>query len=296
MPLDMSHRTNTDYERVEKAIRYLETHFRSQPSLAELAASAGLSEFHFQRLFQRWAGLSPKRFLQVLTAGYAEQLLRESRSLLDVTLEAGLSSPSRLHGLFVSLHAMSPAEWRDNGRGLVIRYGLHPSPFGDCLLATTDRGICALRFADQDGGDDLVRELRAEWPAAKLEEDRSQAKSHVQRIFDLSRNEAPLPVLVRGTNFQVKVWEALLRIPPGHAASYGDIAAALQMPRASRAVGTAIAGNPVAFLIPCHRVIRQSGVIGEYRWGAVRKKAMLAWESAYSRVNEERFAASWGLS
>jgi AraC family transcriptional regulator of adaptative response/methylated-DNA-[protein]-cysteine methyltransferase len=295
MPLDMSSNAQkTDYDRVEKAIHYLETHFRAQPSLADVARAAGLSEFHFQRLFQRWAGISPKRFLQVLTTNYAEQLLRDSRSLLDVTYESGLSSPSRLHGLFVSLHAVTPAEWREGGKGLAIRYGIHDSPFGRCLLATTDRGICALRFAT--GSDErLVRELRDEWPGAELVSDKSRTKAYADRIFGHERVGEPLPVMVRGTNFQVRVWEALLRIPSGQLASYADVAAAVGAPKASRAVGSAVAANPVGFLIPCHRVIRQSGIIGDYRWGTARKKAMLAWESANNRVNEQVFAATLGM-
>ena len=287
---------NSDYERIEKAIRYLERNFRTQPRLAEVAAQAGLSEFHFQRLFQRWAGISPKRFLQCLTAGYAEQLLKDSPNLLDAAYAAGLSSPSRLHGLFVNLHAVTPAEWRAGGRGVTIRYGLHDTPFGCCLLALTDKGICHLSFVDDDASVALD-ELRGQWPGAQLQADKSGTQAVAARIFSRTPDRgAPLHLWVRGTNFQVKVWEALLRIPAGGLASYGDVAALLGTPRASRAVGSAVARNHVAYLIPCHRVIRQTGVVGDYRWGSTRKKAMLAWESSWNRFNEERFMANMGLA
>lgn len=285
-----------DYQRIEQAIRYLEGHFRAQPRLADVAAQTGLSEFHFQRLFQRWAGISPKRFLQCLTAGYAEQLLRESPSLLEATYGAGLSSPSRLHGLFVNLHAVTPAEWRDGGAGLTIRHGLHDTPFGRCLLALTDKGICHLGFVD-DAGRGALAELRAQWPGARLQADDAGTHAVAARIFSRAPAAgAPLHLWVRGTNFQVKVWEALLRIPAGALASYGDVARALDMPQASRAVGSAVAQNAIAYLIPCHRVIRQTGLVGDYRWGTTRKKAMLAWESQWNRFNEARFTAHMGLA
>lgn len=285
----------TDYERIEKAIRYLEKNFRTQPKLADVAEQAGLSEFHFQRLFQRWAGISPKRFLQCLTASYAEQLLRESPKLLDAAYDAGLSSPSRLHGLFVSLHAVTPAEWRDGGAGITLRYGFHDSPFGRCLLALTGKGICHLGFVDDDGS--ALDELRSAWPGARLQADAAGTRAVAERIFSRAPDQgAPLHLWVRGTNFQVKVWEALLRIPAGALVSYGDVAAALGTPQASRAVGSAVAQNHVAYLIPCHRVIRQTGAVGDYRWGSARKKAMLAWESSWNRYNEERFMANWGMA
>jgi AraC family transcriptional regulator of adaptative response/methylated-DNA-[protein]-cysteine methyltransferase len=288
--------SSTDYQRIEKAIRYLEGNFRQQPPLAEVAAHVGLSEFHFQRLFQRWAGISPKRFLQCLTAGYAEQILKESPSLLDAAYAAGLSSPSRLHGLFVNLHAVTPAEWRAGGSGVTIRYGLHDTPFGRCLLALTDKGICHLSFVDGDTGP-VLDVLRAQWPGAQLQPDAAGTHAVAARLFSRTPDAgAPLHLWVRGTNFQVKVWEALLRIPAGALVSYGDVAAALGTPQASRAVGSAVANNHIAYLIPCHRVIRQTGVIGDYRWGGTRKKAMLAWESAWNRFNEERFMATMGLA
>lgn len=286
----------SDYERIEQAIHYLEKNFREQPALATVAQHVGLSEFHFQRLFQRWAGISPKRFVQCLTAGYAEQLLKDAPNLLEATYAAGLSSPSRLHGLFVNLHAVTPAEWKAQGAGLMLRYGIHDSPFGPCLLALTDKGICHLSFVESDTPDALA-ELREQWPGAKLQRDDAGTRVMLARVFSREPGAGePLHLWVRGTNFQVKVWEALLRIPGGALASYGDIATLLGTPQASRAVGSAVAQNQIAYLIPCHRVIRQTGVVGDYRWGKTRKKAMLAWESTWNRFNEDRFMTTMGMA
>ncbi len=273
--------TTPDYLRIEKAILFLEENFRRQPSLGEVAAHVGLSEYHFQRLFRRWAGISPKRFLQYLTAEYARELLRESRSTLEVAYEAGLSGPGRLHDLLVSVEAMTPGEVKRRGEGLVIRYGIHPSPFGDCLLALTERGICTLAFLPPDGRAQALAELRSRWRGSELREDPAATLSLVRRIFSPAP-ESARPVVslhLQGTNFQIRVWEALLRIPSGSAATYEDIAASLEMPGAARAVGNAVGQNPIAFLIPCHRVIRKTGAFGGYRWGAARKKALLGWEA-----------------
>ncbi|HAM32066.1 MAG: 6-O-methylguanine DNA methyltransferase [Deltaproteobacteria bacterium GWB2_65_81] len=274
----------SDYTRIEKAIHYIEGNFRGQPGLKEVARNAGLSEYHFHRLFTRWAGISPKRFLQFLTAEYARGLLRESRNVLDAAYGAGLSGPGRLHDLIVNVYAVTPGELKEEGAGLTIRYGVHPSPFGDCLLAITDKGICALAFLAGRRAGEAVEELRTRWGNANLVLDPGPAKAVAGRIFVPSRwgGAPPLNVIVKGTNFQVKVWEALVRIPPGRAASYEEIAARIDAPGAVRAVGNALARNPVAFLIPCHRVIRKTGAFGEYRWGAARKKAILAWEAAAS--------------
>jgi AraC family transcriptional regulator, regulatory protein of adaptative response / methylated-DNA-[protein]-cysteine methyltransferase len=275
----------SDYERVERAIRFIDERYRDQPRLEEVAVHVGLSPFHFQRLFRRWAGVSPKRFLQLVTAGHARHLLRSAGSTLDTAWDVGLSSPSRLHDLMVSIDAVTPGEVGSRGEGLVIRYGGHQTPFGRCLIAVTDRGVCALHFLDGDGSE-LLTALAADWPAATLQEDRNETGRIVERIF-AARSEAskrPLPLLLKGTNFQVKVWEALLRIPPGAAATYGDVAEAIGAQRAVRAVGTAVGRNPVAYLIPCHRVLRSTGALGGYRWGTERKRAMLAWESA--RIEE----------
>jgi AraC family transcriptional regulator of adaptative response/methylated-DNA-[protein]-cysteine methyltransferase len=273
-----------DYARIEKAILYIDGNFRGQPDLKELARNTGLSEYHFHRLFTRWAGISPKRFLQFLTAEYARGLLRESRNVLDAAYGAGLSGPGRLHDLIVNVYAVTPGELKEEGAGITIRYGVHPSPFGDCLLAITDKGICALAFLPGRSKGEAVEELRTRWGNANLVLNPKVTKSVAERIFVPSRRGGapPLNVIVRGTNFQVKVWEALLRIPPGCAASYEEIAARIGARRAVRAVGSAIARNPVAFLIPCHRVIRKMGAFGEYGWGPARKKAMLAWEAATS--------------
>ncbi len=271
-----------DYTRVLRTILYLENKFRNQPGLGELAKEAGLSEFHFHRLFTRWAGISPKRFLQFLTASYAIDLLKDSRSVLDASHEAGLSGPGRLHDLIVSVHAMTPGEAKEEGAGLTIRYGVHPGPFGRYFLATTERGVCALSFlSGADAGKELT-ELGASWKKAKLVADRAGTKPTADRIFGPTgkTGAAPLNVIVKGTNFQIKVWEALLRIPPGYVLSYEDIAVRIGAPRAVRAVGSALARNPVAFLIPCHRVIRKAGAFGNYGGGPARKKAMLAREAA----------------
>ncbi len=278
----------SDYERIERAILYLEKNFRRQPSLAELARNAGLSVYHFHRLFSRWAGISPKRFLQFLTADYARRLLSEPRNVLEAAYEAGLSGPGRLHDLIVNIYAVTPGELR-KGEGLTIRYGEHQSPFGRCFLAVTDKGVCALSFlAGRSAGEEVDR-LRKRWAKARIIEDRKATRPVAERIFGLSGcgGTARLPVLVKGTNFQVRVWEAVVRIPPGHAASYGEIAARIGEPRATRAVGSAIGRNPAGFLIPCHRVLRKTGAFGDYRWGSARKKAILAWEAAHCMARAE---------
>jgi len=269
------------YPIIEKALIYLDANAHARPSLAEVAESVGLSEFHFQRLFTRWAGVSPKRFLQFQTLEHAKQLLSEPRSLLDVTYEAGLSSPGRLHDLFVTIDAVTPGEYKRGGEGLRIEFGVHETPFGDCLIATTERGLCGLSFIG--AGDDPYDDLRARWPNAMLVERPDTTQGIAALIFGTSAPDIgapPIRLHVRGTNFQLKVWEALLRIPPGGVSTYEQIAAAIGAPTASRAVGTAVGANPVAYLIPCHRVIRKTGAFGNYRWGAARKRAMLGWEAA----------------
>jgi AraC family transcriptional regulator of adaptative response/methylated-DNA-[protein]-cysteine methyltransferase len=275
-----------DYTRIERAILYLEENFRRQPSLTEIARKVNLSEYHFHRLFTRWAGISPKRFLQFLTAEHAMRLLRESADVLDAAYETGLSGAGRLHDLVVNVYAVTPGELKEEGAGIAIRYGVHPSPFGACLVAVTGRGICALSFLSGGRGEEAIVALRNSWPRAALRKNPRETKLVADRIFDplLWRNLSPLNVIVRGTNFQIKVWEALVRIPPGSALSYGDIAALVGSPGATRAVGSAVARNPVAFLIPCHRVIRGNGDFGNYQSGTARKKAILAWEGAHFRT------------
>ena len=266
-----------DYLRIEQAILYLENHHRDQPSLEDVAANIGLSEYHFQRLFTRWAGVSPKRFLQFLTKENAKDLLNRSENLLETTLQSGLSSLGRLHDLFVNTEAVSPGEYKSRGAGVTIRYGLHPTPFGKCLIATTDRGTCHLGFVQSSEGD-VIDNLVADWKQAKMIEDHKSTSSLVEPIFDLGYRGKPLNVHLRGTNFQLKVWEALLQIPAGAVTTYEGIASVISKPSAMRAVGTAIGHNPIAVLIPCHRVIRKVGEFGNYRYGALRKKALLAKE------------------
>ena len=272
-----------DYERIEKAIKFLETNFSAQPGLKEIAGHIGLSEFHFQRLFSRWVGISPKRFLQFLTKEYAKHLLEDSADLLDVTYEAGLSSPGRLHDLFVNCEAVTPGEYKNKGRGLTIKYGFHPSPFGECLLATTDRGICGFFFVKNRDRKDPLAELRYFWQQADIVEDPHASRDLIDRIFNPSFNDTgtPLHLILNGTNFQIKVWEALIKIPFGAVVSYEDVANQVGIPGATRAVGSAVGKNPISFIIPCHRVIRKTADFGNYGGGKARKKAILGWEAAH---------------
>lgn len=268
-----------DYARIARAIEFLQQNAAARPGLAAAARHAGLSEHHFQRLFTAWAGVSPKRFLQFLTVEDARRRLASSRSTLDLAGELGLSGGGRLHDLFVTLEAMSPGEARAGGAGLDIRWGIHDTPFGSALLGLTARGVCALHFVDDAA--EAAERLRESWPHAALKRDQRETADTAQRIFaPLARPRQPLAVLVKGSNFQVQVWRALLALPAGALTTYGDLAAALEKPEAARAVGAAVGANAIAWLIPCHRVIRASGVISGYRWGAARKAAMLGWEAA----------------
>jgi AraC family transcriptional regulator of adaptative response/methylated-DNA-[protein]-cysteine methyltransferase len=273
------HVSAKDYERIEKAILFLEKNIHRQPGLKELSRIVNLSEYYFQRLFKRWAGISPKRFLQVLTIEHAKRVMKNSDSLLGVSYETGLSSAGRLHDLFVSVEAMTPDEFRRHGKQLRIRYGFNPSPFGECLVAVTSRGICHLAFVPQSGRAEIVSELRRQWKNAEIIEDASVAGTYVNTIFSSSASNTALPLFIKGTNFQIKVWQALLKIPVGMAVSYEDIARRINRPKSVRAVANAVAHNPIAFLIPCHRIIRKTGAVGGYRWGSARKKAMLIWEA-----------------
>jgi AraC family transcriptional regulator of adaptative response/methylated-DNA-[protein]-cysteine methyltransferase len=269
-----------DYQRIEQAIQFLETNYQRQPELEEVAQSIGLSEYHFQRLFTRWVGISPKRFLQFLTKESAKRLLAQRANVLDAAYESGLSGPGRLHDLFVTCEAVTPGEYKSLGEGLKISYGFHPSPFGEILLAMTDRGICNLIFVQDGRRAESLAVLRAHWRLASLVEDAELTRPVVQQAFAAfgGGSPAPLHLHLRGTNFQIKVWEALLQIPSGSVSTYDEIAARIGQPGASRAVGAALGKNPVAVLIPCHRVIRKAGEFGGYQWGAARKKALLAWE------------------
>jgi len=271
-----------DYQRVERALSYLEAHRTEQPTLEDVASHVELSPFHFQRLFSRWVGISPKRFLQFLTIKHARACLDETRSVLDATIDAGLSSPGRLHDLMVAVDAVTPGEFSVRGAGLIIRYGFGDSPFGRCLIGVTDRGVCWLSFHDEAVGPDGIDDLLQSFCNAELREDSKEAAAWRDRIFDRTRSDdvRPLPVLLAGTNFQLKVWEALLRVPTGRLVSYQDLATLMGRPTATRAVASAVAANHIAYLIPCHRVIRSMGDFGQYRWGAVRKQAIVGWEQA----------------
>jgi AraC family transcriptional regulator of adaptative response/methylated-DNA-[protein]-cysteine methyltransferase len=270
-----------DYQLVEQAIGFLERNAGRQPELREVAASVGLSEFHFQRLFSRWAGVSPKRFLQFQTAREARRVLQETGDLLDASFSAGLSGPGRLHDLIVNVDAVTPGEYKRKGAGLLISWGVHASPFGDCFLALTGRGVCALEFLQPETEDDALARLRVTWEHARIEHAPRITAVAVARIFDAgAKRQAPLGLLVKGTNFQIKVWEALLRIPAGRITTYAGLAGRIGQPRAARAVGSAVAANHIGYLIPCHRVIRNTGVFGEYRWGPLRKRVLLSTELA----------------
>ncbi len=276
-----------DYARIEKALLFLDGKFPDQPSLAEIAAHVHVSPFHFQRLFTRWAGLSPKRFLQFLKAGRAQRALDRSPSLLEAAFAAGLSGPGRLHDLLVSVEAVTPGEYKRRGEGLEIAYGYHLTPFGECLLAVTSRGICALMFVVDGDRPAPLADLRRRWPGARLVEDSAATRPFMARVFPqhAGPQRPPLPLYLKGTNFQVKVWEALLRIPEGRVIPYQELAAWMGRPRSTRAVANAVGQNPVGYLIPCHRVIRKMGALGGYHGGIGRKRALLAWEAARTCQN-----------
>ena len=282
MAINQQRRQARDYARIERAIGYLEGNFRDQPDLDDMARAAGLSSYHFHRLFTRWAGVSPKLFVRTLTIAHAKRALAESASVLDAAFDAGLSGPGRLHDLFVTLEAVTPGEFRQFGRGLVIRYGFHHGVFGEFLAAATERGVCGLSFVIEDGRSGALGRLKARWPEARLTLDREFTAALSANVLTEAPGDPaqPLRLWCRGTNFQVRVWQALLAIPAGHLASYRRIAHQIGSPNAMRAVGSAVAANPIARLIPCHRVIRASGVMGDYRWGSARKQAMLGWEAA----------------
>lgn len=268
------------YTIIEQAIQYIEANVQKQPELEEIASSVGLSEYHFQRIFTRWAGISPKRFLQFLTKEHAKGLLHDSKNLLDTTHRIGLSSLGRLHDLFVNTEAVTPGEYKSHGMGLDIHYAIHPTPFGKCLIATTERGICHMSFVDNNEGQ-AIDNLVEHWSQAQMIEDYKSTAPLVTRIFSDGKVGTALQLHLRGTNFQIKVWEALLNIPTGAVTTYEQIAQKIGNPLAVRAVGSAVGDNPIAYLIPCHRVIRKSGEFGNYMWGSARKKAILAKEFGF---------------
>jgi AraC family transcriptional regulator of adaptative response/methylated-DNA-[protein]-cysteine methyltransferase len=271
---------SADYARVERAIRFIEENRLDQPGLDEVALAMGLSPSHAQRVFTRWVGISPKRLLGLLTVEHAKSLLRDASSVLDTTYEVGLSGPSRLHDLFVTFEAMTPGEYKALGAGLVLRWGVHPTPFGPAFIAVTDRGIACFAFLAGQDLEEQVAETQAHWPLSRLVRDQEGTLAWIDRCFPDGPNAQPLPLLVKGTPFQIQVWRALLQIPEGVTVTYGGIARAIGRPGAVRAVGSACGRNDLAYLIPCHRVVRDTGALGGYRWGLARKQAMLAWESA----------------
>ncbi|MEG4392935.1 methylated-DNA--[protein]-cysteine S-methyltransferase [Microcoleus sp. BROC3] len=271
-----------DYHRIARAIAFMRQNHLNQPNLATVAQQIGLSEYHFQRLFTQWAGISPKRFLQYLTVEYAKSKITQTKSLLDLTLDVRLSSPGRLHDLFVNLEAMSPGEFKAGGAGLQIRYGIHDTPFGKSLIATTARGICNLYFLETTDEQTAAQRLRLGWKNAEIIRDEPATQSLRDLIFNSETlsEQKPLTLLVKGTNFQIQVWRALLQLPFGAIATYQTIAQLVARPTAARAVGNAIGKNPIGYLIPCHRVIRESGELGGYGWGVERKTVMLGWEAS----------------
>ncbi|WP_147180444.1 MULTISPECIES: methylated-DNA--[protein]-cysteine S-methyltransferase [Alphaproteobacteria] len=271
-----------DYETVRRVIEMLTLDYQAQPSLDTIAARLGLSQSQLQKTFTRWAGLTPKGFLQAVTLDHAKRLLgQEGMPLLETSIELGLSGPGRLHDLFVTHEAMSPGEWKAKGAGLTIRYGFHSSPFGQALVMATDRGLAGLAFADPGGEAACFDDMARRWPAAHYVADQQATAPYAARVFDPQRwsGEQPLRVVLIGTDFQVRVWESLLEIPLGKAVTYSDIAARIGQPTASRAVGAAVGRNPISFVVPCHRALGKSGALTGYHWGLTRKRAMLGWEA-----------------
>lgn len=276
----MTNNPVSDYARVERAIRFLDAHRAAQPTLAQVARQVGLSESHFQRLFTRWAGISPKRFIQHQTAEVLKSLIRSDKSILDASFEAGLSGPGRAHDLILNAEAVTPGDLARAGEGLTIAYGFHGTPFGECLIATTPHGICHLAFTGPITRQQALDRLRHDWPRATLRADQSGTARAAARAFPAPGERATpgLSIHVKGTNFQLKVWRALLGVPDGGVTTYGALATAIAKPDASRAVGNAVGKNPISWLIPCHRVLRSTGALGGYAWGPDRKRVMLALE------------------
>ncbi len=274
-----------DYQRIEKSLLYLHERLLDQPKLEDLARQARLSPFHFQKIFKRWAGISPKSYLSFLTARRAKTLLSQSRSVLNAAYDTGLSSPGRLHDLMVKTEALTPGEIKSGGAGVTIEHCFFESPFGLALLGITSRGICHLGFPSREEKEKALERMKQNWPKAKFTESTQKIRKMAKNLF--KHNDKPHTVLLKGSPFQIKVWEALLQIPEGRTWSYGEVANRIGKPKAVRAVGTAVGANHVAYLIPCHRVIRESGALGGYGWGLPKKTAMLTWESCeYLKENE----------
>ena len=270
-----------DYDVVRRAIGHIRGHWREQPEIETIAEAAGVTPTELHHLFRRWAGLSPKAFLQALTLHEARELLRDSASVLEATYGVGLSGPGRLHDLFVTHEAMSPGEWKSGGDGLTIHFGFHPSPFGSALVMATPRGLAGLAFADPGKEREALADMKGRWPRAAYVEDSARTTAIARRIFDPAQwqREEPLRVVLIGTDFEVRVWDTLLKIPMGKLVTYSDIAGKICAPKAARAVGAAVGKNPVSFVVPCHRVVGKSGALTGYHWGLTRKRAMLGWEA-----------------
>lgn len=281
---DLTPSMGGDYESVRRVIEAISLDYRDQPRLEELARLAGETPEGLQKLFRRWAGLTPKAFLQAVTLDHARRLLDAGAPLLDAAFEVGLSGPGRLHDLFVTHEAMSPGEYKARGSGLTIRYGFHLSPFGIALVMTTDRGLCGLAFCDAGGERAALSDMTGRWPNAHFVEDIAATAPFAARVFDPKkwRAEAPLRVVLIGSDFQLRVWEGLLRVPMGRATTYSALARAIGRPDAPRAVGAAVGANPLSFVVPCHRALGKSGALTGYHWGLTRKRAMLGWEAGHS--------------
>ena len=276
-----AHISVADYERVRRIVAFISERWREQPSLDDIAAHVGLSTTHVHHLFRRWCGLTPKAFLQALTLDSAKALLADAASVLDAAYEVGLSGPGRLHDLFVTHEAMTPGDYKSGGAGLVMRFGFHPSPFGEAILVASERGLAGLGFVDEGDRTAALADMRRRWPRAEYVEDAATTAPLARRIFDPKTWAAdrPLRVVLIGTDFEVRVWQTLLRIPLGKATTYSDIACRLGKASASRAVGAAVGKNPISFVVPCHRVLGRSGALTGYHWGLTRKQAILGWEA-----------------
>ncbi len=275
-----------DYELVRGTIEFLSDHWRDQPTLEEIASHAGMSPTHYQKVFTRWAGISPKQFIQAITLDRARQLLRDSASVLDATYEVGLSGPGRLHDLFVTHEAMTPGVYKAKGEGVEITYDFHPSPFGRALVMVTEHGLAGLAFADEGGETAALDDMMSRWPRATYRRDAAATGRFAERIFhpELWQEDQPLRVVLIGTDFEIRVWETLLRIPVGRATTYSNIAGHLGKPSAARAVGSAVGRNPISFVVPCHRVLGKSGNLCGYHWGLTRKQAILGWEAGLTEA------------
>lgn len=283
-PISVGEEAAENYAVVRQTLKRITEDWREQPTLEQLAKEVRLQPIQLQRVFSRWAGLTPKQFLQAITLDHAKALLRDSVSVLDASYEVGLSGSSRLHDLFVTHEAMTPGDYRARGEGLRIAYGFHPSPFGQVLIMATDKGLAGLGFADPGEEQSALDDMCDRWPAASYVHDQDATASYAQRVFDPKQwcEDQPLNVVMIGTDFEIRVWQTLLKIPMGQATTYSDVAASIGSPKASRAVGSAVGRNPISFVVPCHRVLAKGGKIGGYHWGLTRKRAILGWETGLS--------------